>query len=169
MPESRQHFGQGARARYRRAKKNGPQSIGVSRGGRTTKIHLVAADERTALTFRLSPGQASDDTEGRKVLADWEAPPQGLPLAMDRAYEGDAMRQAVRDKGLHPVVPPKANRKEPWEYDRNLYAKRNQVERLFCRLKNFRRVATRYDKLDRMYSAFIHLAFIFDFICVNTP
>jgi transposase len=61
-----------------------------------------------------------------------------------------------------PVVPPNPNRLEPWEYDKELYKKRNEVKRLFRRLKAFRRIFTRYDKLDRMFTAFIHLALIAD-------
>ena len=130
---------------------------------------MIVADEQTAIRFSLSPGQASDDIEGRKMLQDWSHPPTGVSLIMDRAYESDAMRQLVQDKGLKPVVPPKANRKEPWDYDKELYKKRNQVERLFCRIKRFRRIATRYDKLDVMFAAFIKIAIILETVCVNTP
>lgn len=73
-------------------------------------------------------------------------------------------------KGLIPVVPPKSKRKEPWEYDRTEYKKRNETERLFARIKRFRRIFTRYEKLDIMFIAFIHIALIYDMIiCVNTP
>jgi transposase len=57
--------------------------------------------------------------------------PEGLPLLMDRAYEGNDTRQLVQDLGMIPVVPPKSNRLHPWEYDRALYKKRNEIERLF--------------------------------------
>lgn len=69
--------------------------------------------------------------------------PKGLPLLMDRAYEGDETRQLVLDLGMIPVVPPKSNRLPPWEYDRALYKKRNEIERLFRRLKGFRRIFSR--------------------------
>jgi len=81
---------------------------------------------------------------------------------MDRAYEGDETRQLILDLGLEPVVPPKANRLNPWEYDRELYKKRNEVERLFRRLKSFRRIFSRFEKLDVMFAAFLHFAFIAD-------
>ncbi len=81
---------------------------------------------------------------------------------MDRAYEGDDTRQLALDLGYEPVVPPKSNRINPWEYNRALYRKRNEVERLFRRLKGFRRVFSRFDKLDVMFTAFIHLALIFE-------
>ena len=60
------------------------------------------------------------------------------------------------------MVPPKRNRVEPWEYDRELYRERNEVERLFRRLKAFRRVFTRFDKLDALFLGFIHFALIVD-------
>jgi transposase len=79
---------------------------------------------------------------------------------MDRAYEGDETRQLALDLGFTPVVPPKSNRINPWEYDRAMYRKRNEVERLFRRLKGFRRIFSRFDKLDVMFTAFIHFALI---------
>ena len=81
-------------------------------------------------------------------------------VIMDRAYEGDETRQLVLDLGLEPVVPPNPNRLEPWEYDRQMYKKRNEVERLFRRLKGFRRIFSRFEKLDLMFIAFIHFALI---------
>ena len=74
---------------------------------------------------------------------------------MDRAYEGDDTRQLALDLGYVPVVPPKSNRLDPWEYDKAMYRKRNEVERLFRRLKGFRRVFSRFDKLDVMFTGFI--------------
>jgi len=90
---------------------------------------------------------------------------------MDRAYEGDETRQLVFDLGMTPVVPPKKNRLCPWEYDKELYKKRNEVERLFRRLKGFRRIFSRFDKLDIVFTFFIHFALITDALrfCVNTP
>ena len=79
---------------------------------------------------------------------------------MDRAYEGDETRTLAERLGFQVVVPPRAHRREPWDYDRELYKRRNEVERLFRRLKGFRRVYTRYDKLDRMYWGFIQFALI---------
>lgn len=156
----RQHIDKGASRRNGRVKKNGEQSIGKSRGGWTTKIHLIAADARIALDFSLSPGQASDGPEGRKLLASWgvNRPKQTHNVLMDRAYEGDETRQLVFDLGMIPVVPPKKNRLSPWEYDREMYKRRNEVERLFRRLKGFRRIFSRFEKLDVMFTAFIHFA-----------
>ena len=79
---------------------------------------------------------------------------------MDITYEGDKIRVLVSLRGFEPVVPPKSNRKEPWEYDKELYIRCNEVERYFRCIKAFRRVFTCYDKLDIMYASFITLAMI---------
>ena len=134
---------------------------------------MVAADERTAVTFSLSPGQAGDAPEGRKLLETlrnngWD----GTKVIMDRAYEGNETRQLVFDLAMEPVVPPKSTRLTPWEYDKAMYSKRNEVERLFRRLKGFRRIFSRFDKLDVMFIFFIHFALIADALnslSVNTP
>ena len=81
---------------------------------------------------------------------------------MDRAYEGDETRQLALDLGFLPVVPPNPRRLRPWKYDQVLYAKRNEVERLFRRLKGFRRIFSRFDKLDVMFTAFIHFALVIE-------
>ena len=85
-------------------------------------------------------------------------------MIMDRAYEGDETRQLVLDLGLTPVVPPKANRLIKWDYDRTIYKRRNEVERLFRRLKGYRRIFSRFEKLDVMYRAFLNFALIVDMI-----
>ncbi|HEV2322603.1 MAG TPA: IS5 family transposase [Terracidiphilus sp.] len=141
-------------------KKNGPQAIGKSRGGWTTKIHLVAANARTAITLALSPGNAHDAPCGRQLLLDLGPMPEGLPMIMDKAYEGDEMRQTVLDLGMIPIVPPKSNRLDPWEYNRELYKKRNEIERLFRRLKGFRRIFSRFEKLDVIFLAFLYFALV---------
>ena len=81
---------------------------------------------------------------------------------MDRAYEGDETRHLVLDLGFIPVVPPNPNRLSPWQYDQAMYRRRNEVERLFRRLKGFRRIFSRFDKLDVMFTGFIHFALIVD-------
>ena len=83
---------------------------------------------------------------------------------MDRAYEGDETRQMVLDLGLEPVVPSKLNRLVKWDYDRTVYKRRNEVERLFRRLKGYRRIFSRFEKLDVMYRAFLIFALIVDMI-----
>src|SRR6266576_2885900 len=153
---------QGTSGRHRRSKKNGPQAIGKSRGGWNTKVHLVAANARTAITFCLSPGQAHDAPVGRELLLELGPLPVEVPLVMDRAYESDETRQLVLELNMIPVVPPKSNRRKPWDYDRQLYRKRNEIERLFRRLKGFRRIFSRFEKLDVVFLAFIYFAFIIE-------
>lgn len=132
---------------------------------------MVAAGYNRVVAFSLSPGQAGDAPEGRKLLKSlencgWE----GTQVIMDKAYEGDETRQLVFDLGMTPVVPPKCNRLSIWEYDREVYRKRNEVERLIRRLKGFRRIFSRFDKLDVVFKFFIHFALIVDtLISVNRP
>jgi transposase len=130
---------------------------------------MVSANDRCALTFSLSPGNAHDGVEGRKLLSDWQDAPQNIPLVMDRAYEGDETRQLALDLGFEPVVPPKSNRRYPWQYNKQIYKRRNEIERLFRRLKGFRRIFSRFEKLDIMFKAFINFVLIIDIISVNTP
>ena len=114
------------------------------------------------MTFSLSPGQAGDAPEGRALLSSLGAPDRPLHLIMDRAYEGNETRQLALDLGFIPVVPPKTTRISPWEYDREMYKRRNEIERLFRRLKGFRRIFSRFEKLDVMFMAFIHFALIIE-------
>ena len=99
---------------------------------------------------------------GRQLLLELGPLPVEVPLVMDRAYESDETRQRVLEMNMIPVVPPKSNRREPWIYDRELYKKLNQVERLFRRLKGFRRIFSRFEKLDVVFLAFLYFAFIIE-------
>jgi transposase len=123
---------------------------------------MVAADARTAITFSLSPGQAHDAPAARELLHRLGAPCRPLHLIMDRAYEGNETRQLALDLGFIPVVPQLSTRIEPWEYDREMYRRRNQVERLFRRLKGFRRIFSRFEKLDLMFLAFVSFVLVAD-------
>jgi len=122
---------------------------------------MASTSAKSALAFRLSPGNNHDAPEGRKLLEEISSD-DGHYLPMDKAYEDNETRALAQKQGFIPVVPPKSNRKEPWEYDKEIYKHRNEVERLFLRIKRFRRVFTRYDKLDILYSGVITLAMIFD-------
>ena len=123
---------------------------------------MVAADATTAITFSLSPGQEHDAAPGRKLLNALGKPNRPLYLLMDKAYEGDETRQLALDLGYEPVVPPKSNRIEPWQYNEEMYKRRNEVERLFRRLKGFRRIFSRFEKLDVMFMGFITFALIIE-------
>ena len=111
---------------------------------------MVAADARAAVVFALSPGHDHDAPHGRALLEELGPMPEGLPLLMDRAYEGNETRQLVLDLRMIPVVPPKSNRLHPWDYDHAVYKKRNEIEGLFRRLKVFRRIFSRLKKLDAL-------------------
>ena len=113
------------------------------------------------MKFNLSAGNRHDAPEGRKLIKSIDSKVARY-LVMDRAYEDDETRALTFKQGLIPVVPPKKNRKSPWQYDTELYKRRNEVERFFLRLKRFRKVFTRYDKLDIIYFSVITLALIFD-------
>jgi len=121
---------------------------------------MVAASARCAIGFSLSPGQAGDAPEGRALLRSIQELPMSCHLLMDCAYEGDETRQLALDLGFIPVVPPHPNRLEPWRLKRALYRRRNEIERLFRRLKGFRRIFSRFDKLDLVFIAFIYFALI---------
>jgi transposase len=129
---------------------------------------MVTASDRAAVIFSLSGGNAHDAPEGEILLENMERLDGQVYMLMDRAYEGKGMRVKVAGKGFIPVVPPRKNRKKPWEYDRERYKQRNEIERYFLRLKRFRKVFTRYDKLDVMFCGFIYFAMIIDaMISVN--
>ena len=156
------HLYQSASRRYGRIEKNGPQSIGRTRGGWNTKLHMVAASDQDGVVFALSAGNCGDAPEGRALFQQLGPVDHSVYLLMDRAYEGDETRALAVELGYIPVVPPKSNHKNPWDYDNQLYKQRNQVERLFRRIKRFRRIFTRYDKLDIIFLAFVYFAFIVD-------
>ena len=115
------------------------------------------------MIFRLSAGNKHDAPERRKLIESFYSEDNHY-LLMDRAYEDNKTRELAVKQGFIPIVPPKRNRKEPWDYDKELYKCRNEVERYFLRIKRFRRVFTRYDKLDTLYLGNLTLAMIFDAI-----
>jgi len=114
------------------------------------------------LNFSLSGGEKNDSPEGIKLLNFTPYLTENEFLLMDRAYQGDNMRLTAQFLGYEPIVPPKSNRLHKWHYDKELYKRRNEIERFFRRLKRFRRIFTRYDKLDILYSGFIFFAMIID-------
>jgi len=117
-------------------------------------------DARTAITFALSPGQVSDAVEGRELLGGIGPLPAPLYLFLDQAYEDNTTLQLALNFVYLPVIPPRHHRLEPWQYDKALYRKRNEIERLFRRLKGFRRIFSRFDKRDVVFLAFLNFALI---------
>lgn len=115
-------------------------------------------DQRGRLiAFILTAGQRGDAPVAHELVA---AAPAAQTLAADRAYDSDALRAQLLARGTRPVIPNAPYRKRLHPFDRDAYKRRNLVERAFCRLKDFRRVATRYDKLACTYAAAICLAAI---------
>jgi len=120
--------------------------------------------------FILSGGEEHDAPLGRLLLETVGKQEMTFPLLMDRAYADLKTRFTAWDLCFKAVVPPKTNTVDKWEYDEELYKRRNEIERFFRRLKAFRAVFTRYDKLDIIFSAFVLFASIIILLrCVNTP
>jgi transposase len=106
------------------------------------------------LRFILTGGQTHDGTILPQLL-DWPVPP--LAILADKAYGSKANRQLIGDEGALAVIPSKSNAKEPIHHDADLYRQRHRVENFFCRLKDWRKLATRYDKLARNFLAATHI------------
>lgn len=105
----------------------------------------------------LSAGQIADIEQAAALIKDQ---PAGFIVA-DKGYDSDAFVTAITAQGSQAVIPPRSNRLNPRSFDRHLYKDRNLVERFFARLKHFRRIATRYDKLATSFLSFVHLACAF--------
>ena len=125
---------------------------------------MGAINDRVPVEFSLSGGEAADCVEGRKLILKMGPVSTPISLNMDKAYEDNKTRELAVLLGYTPVVPPKSNRVEPWEYDFEEYKFRNEVERFFRRYKEYRRICTRYDKLDIMFLFYFLFAMIFEFI-----
>ena len=120
---------------------------------------LTAADEDTALAVDVVPGQAHDaPLLGPMLGATLERVPDLEELVGDKGFDGDEQREACLERDVVPVIPNKSNRVEPWPFDPAAYRERNKVERLIGKLKQFRRAATRYEKLRVTFLGVIHLA-----------
>ena len=117
--------------------------MGRSRGGLTTKLHVIVNEHGLAIDFALTPGQDHDAPVCRKLLRNLQP---GQTVLADKAYDADWIRNMIREQGAIDCIPSKSNRKRPKLYDKELYKQRNIVERFFGRLKkSFRSIATRYE------------------------
>ena len=121
----------------------------------------MTANEKIAAELILSAGQLHDAPQGRILIETVGKQDAVIPLIMDRAFEDDQTRYIAQMLKFEPVVPPKSNRTNTWEYDKELYKKRNEVERFFRMIQGFRRIFCRFEKLDIMYLGFIQLALVF--------
>jgi transposase len=138
--------------RRKRGEKN--QAIGVSRGGRTTKIHAVVDSKGRPLNFTLTGGHVHDSQVVEEVLDTPKAP---LAITADKAYDSQKVRQQIRDEGALPVIPNRSNATKKAYCPKRFYRRRHKIENFFCRIKDWRRIATRYDKLARNFLAAAHL------------
>ena len=152
-------FDHGESSSLGRGRKRGDQiqAIGRSRGGRTTKIHAVVDGAGRPIAFEITQGQLGDVRAALALLA--PLPPAAL-CAADTAYYSNGLRQFLIERGTLPVIPNNPTRKRFHPFNRKLYRERNMIERMFCRLKDWRRIATRYDKLAAVFAASVHLAAI---------
>lgn len=130
------------------------QAIGRSRGGRNTKIHAVADAKGRLLSLLLSGGEAHDCPPAQRLIRRTKAAKKFLG---DKAYDSAELRQWLAERGTRAVIPNKSNRKQPFRFDRKSYKRRHLIENAFCRLKDFRRIATRYDRLARNFLASVCL------------
>ena len=115
----------------------------VSRGGRTCKIHCLADDRGRPVAFTLTPGNIADISVAIPLLS--RAAPAKRLLA-DKAYDADSLRNWLKQRRIKAVIPSTATRRTPYPLDRRTDRRRNVIERAFCRPKNWRRIATGYDR-----------------------
>jgi len=131
--------------------------MGRSRGGLTTKIHALVDAMGLPIDLVLSEGQAWD---GRKTAAMLDRLGRNTVFLADRAYDADAIRRAVAERGAFANIPPMPQRRQKPVFSPFLYRQRNLIERFFNKIKHFRAVATRYDKHPENYLASVKLAAI---------
>ena len=128
--------------------------MGRSRGGLTTKIHAVADVTGLAIRYDLSPGQAHDSKAAGAMLAN--LPPDSFLIA-DKAYDAEWIRDPIEQRDAVPIIPDREGAKTRHAFSKPLYRLRNRIERAFDKLKQFRRIATRYEKLAVNFLAMIKI------------
>jgi transposase len=131
------------------------QAVGRSRGGRNTKIHALADAKGRLIAILLTGGEAHDCPVAERLIRRVKPPKRMLG---DKAYDSAELRQELDERGTKPVIPNRSNRKQPYSFSKRLYKLRWRIESAFNRLKDYRRIATRYDRLARNYLASVCLA-----------
>ena len=129
--------------------------IGRTKGGMNTKLHAVSDADGRPLSFFMTAGQVSDYTGAAALLDDL---PKAQWLLGDRGYDADWFRDALEAKGIQPCIPGRRSRNEPVRYDKRRYRRRSRIEIMFGRLKDWRRVATRYDRCPTVFFSAVALA-----------
>ncbi|KAB2695416.1 MULTISPECIES: IS5 family transposase [Hyphomicrobiales] len=132
-----------------------PRRIGRTKGGLNSKLHTVCDGEGRPIIMLLSEGQMSDHKGARLML---NVLPAAKTLIADRGYDSKSFREALQAKGIEPCIPSSRSRKVPYSYDKALYKKRHKVENLFAKLKDWRRIATRYDRCAHTFFSAICIA-----------
>ncbi len=130
------------------------QALGRSRGGLSTKIHMVTDARGQPMSFILTGGQAGDAPQGIALLTGIKA----SHVIADKGYDSDEILNFVQGQGATAVIPPTSNRRIIRTYDKEMYKQRNLIERAFNKLKNWRRIATRYDRRSLYFMAALQLA-----------
>ena len=146
----------GAPAGSRRKRGNQNQQARRSRGGFSTKIHLRANAKGDPPTFDVTGAVAHEVKGYDPLIRPHDANPS--KLLGDKGYDSDDIRRDLIDRGIEPVIPPRSNRKTPIEYDREAGKRRNLIARCVNRLKQFRRIATRYEKTARAFVSMLCIA-----------
>ena len=131
------------------------QAVGRSRGGRNTKIHALADAKGRLIAILLTGGEAHDCPVAERLIR--RVKPSKRMLG-DKAYDSAELREDLHERGTKPVIPNRCNRKQPFSFSKRIYKLRWRIESAFNRLKDFRRIATRYDRLARNYLASVCLA-----------
>jgi transposase len=137
-----------------REKGGSDKALGRSRGGLTTKIHLLCNQFGKPLQFLLTAGQVHDCTQAIALLGERKAE----AVLADKGYDMDAILAHIEASGARAVIPPVCCRKQQRDYDKQLYTEPNRIERCFSKLRQFRRLATRYDKTRTRFHAFVAIA-----------
>ena len=138
--------------------KTADKAVGRTKGGWNTKLHAVVDGLGNPVEFLLSAGNDHDSVHAVELLKKVRI--SGSAVLADRAYGARTIREYISDHGASYVIPPKSNVSVPWPVDWSLYKERHLVECFFQKIKWFRRIATRYDKSDASFLAFVYLASI---------
>ena len=134
------------------------QCIGVSRGGRSTKIHAIVDALGNPIESMLTTGNTNDITVAENLLPKVKL--KGSTVLTDKAYGKRELREYIANHDVDSCIPPKVNDADPWYGDWWHYKERHLVEKFFLKLKEYRRIAMRYDKLASRFLAFVYLASI---------
>src|SRR4029077_2274281 len=156
IPDARHHSGSCPPAGRERKRGAKTQALGRSRGGLTTKIHMLCDGLGRPLRFMLTAGQRHDNLTAKALLEGFKAE----AVLADRAYDNNDLRKTIADMDAEAVIPSTRSRKVPIPHDQAIYKLRNRIERCFNKLKHFRRFATRYDRRADYFLAFVHIAAI---------